>query len=79
MPPTVPHLTALMEKMKQNNCNILLSVPYFDLKQIQFFIREANVRQVRMANLPESQEGTSTHLDWMRYNAAVLLETLETE
>jgi len=79
LPPTVPHLTKLMAKMKQHNCNVLLSVAYFDLKQADFLVKQADANLVRMANLPGSLDNTETHLDWMRYNANALLNTFKGE
>ncbi len=77
VPPTVPHLTALMAKMKEADCRTILTIPYFDPRHARFMAHSTDATVVALVNLPEALPGTESYLDFTHHNAQRLYDALE--
>jgi len=77
VPPTTPHLQKIINKMKEANCQIILTVRYFDPRHAAFVSETTGASIVPMAHQPQSRLGTDSYLDFVNYNAQQLLDAVK--
>jgi len=76
VPPTAPHLNALIQRMRQADCRVILTIPYFDQRHARFVAGQTDVAILPMAHQPGSRPDTATYSAFVEYNAAQLHEAL---
>jgi len=79
IPPTPKHLQNLIAEMKERGASVILTIKRFDPRHARLVSRATNGVVVPMADVPGSRPETEIYVDFVRYNASVLLEALERE
>jgi len=77
MPPTPRHLQVLIGEMRERGARLILTTGHFDPRHAEFVAEQTGGLVVPMAAVPGSRPGTETYLEFVEYNATVLLEALE--
>ncbi len=76
VPPTTPHLSGLIERMREADCRVILSVPYFDPRHARFVADRTGAEILAMAHQPGARPDTDSYLQFVEYNARQLHEAL---
>ena len=66
--PTTKHLQALIEMMKAEGIQVILSSPYYDIRHAQFVSRNTGAKIVPMAHQVGSRPGTDNYFSMTDYN-----------
>lgn len=76
VPPTTRHLRSLVERMRQDRVQLILTAPYFDQRHVKFVADQTGARVVPMAHQTGARPGTSTYLEMLSLNFQRLIDAL---
>ncbi len=77
IPPTTKHLGDLIRQVKEAHVHVLLTVPYFDQREIEFVAEHAGVTPVTLAHECGALPGTDDYVSMIRTNLGAILDALD--
>jgi len=72
VPPTTRHLTALIDRMKQERAQAVLAVPYFDARHSKLVCERTGAKLVPLAHQCGALAGTEHYLELVEHNVKAL-------
>jgi ABC-type Zn uptake system ZnuABC Zn-binding protein ZnuA len=71
--PTTRHLQALVERMKAEGINVILTSPYFEIRHAQFVSKNTGAKIVPLAHQVGARPGTDDYIKMIDYNVKQLV------
>lgn len=76
--PTTGHLEKVIDKIKEEDVKLVMTVSYFNEKHADFVTDKTDAKKVRLAHLAGATDGnTDDYLDMVNYNVTRIVDALE--
>ncbi|PWB79276.1 MAG: hypothetical protein C3F08_07145 [Candidatus Methylomirabilota bacterium] len=76
IPPTTRHLSKLVDRMRAEKVQTVLTAPYYDPRHAQFIAKQTGARIVNLAHQVGARTGTDDYLAMIDYNVKAIAAVL---